>query len=92
MRETAIEQEITASEEVKVYPNPNDGSFKVIMPESIKHDNACYELFDINGVVISDGNIHEFEMDIDIGDHPAGVYLLKISNGDDVISKIVLKQ
>lgn len=93
VRDIADEQENVASdEEVKVYPNPNNGSFKVVVPESIKHDNSCYELYDINSVLISSGSIREFETDIDIGDHPAGVYLVKITNGYDVITEIVLKQ
>lgn len=78
--------------EMRVYPNPNNGSFKVIMPESIKHDNACYELYDVNGLMIANGVICDIETDIDIGNHSAGVYLLRIVNGDDVISEIILKQ
>ena len=93
VRKIVEELETTASdEEVRVYPNPTNGSLKVVIPEGIKNDNSNYELFDINGVLISADDIHEFETDIDIGDHPAGVYLLKITNGDDIISKIVLKQ
>ena len=81
-----------SDKEVRVYPNPTDGSFKVLIPADIKNENSSYELYDINGVLISAGEIFEFETDIDVGDHPAGVYLLKITNGDDIISKIVLKQ
>lgn len=93
VRETIEEPEIDVLDlEVRVYPNPTNGDFKVIMPESIKHENSCYEMYDINGVLISGGNIYEFETDIDIGDHPAGVYLIKITNGADIITEIVLKQ
>ena len=81
-----------SDKEVRVYPNPTDGSFKVLIPADIKNENSSYELYDINGVLISAGEIFEFETYIDVGDHPAGVYLLKITNGDDIISKIVLKQ
>ena len=81
-----------SDKEVRVYPNPTDGSFKVLIPADIKNENSSYERYDINGVLISAGEIFEFETDIDVGDHPAGVYLLKITNGDDIISKIVLKQ
>ena len=87
-----MQESADADDEMKVYPNPTNGSVKVIMPDGARHENSHYELFDINGVLISDGDILAFETDIDIGDHPAGVYLLKITNGDDVISKIVLKQ
>lgn len=87
------EQETEASkEEVTVYPNPNNGSFKVVMPENIRQDNSFLELFDVNGLLVFGGNIVDAETDIDIGNCPSGVYLLRIRDGDDVISEIVLKQ
>ena len=93
IRDYEEDQEPEASkEEVVVYPNPNNGSFKVVMPESIRQDNSFFELFDVNGLPVCEGNIIDIETDIDIGNYPPGVYLLKIRNGDDVISEIVLKQ
>ncbi|MBP5644214.1 MAG: T9SS type A sorting domain-containing protein [Bacteroidales bacterium] len=92
-REVAEEQDEEPSDDaVKVYPNPTNGSFKVVLPENIRSDNAYYELFDVNGWLISNGNIYGDETDVDIGKYAAGVYLLRIKNGDDVISEIVLKQ
>lgn len=93
IRDNEEEQEVdTADEEVEVYPNPTNGSFKVFMPESIKRENSYFELYDINGLLVFCGNIYDVETDIDIGCYPAGVYLLRIRNGDDVVSEIVLKQ
>ena len=93
MREIAEEQEEPSSnEEIEVYPNPNNGSFKVLMPESVRKTNSYYQLYDIEGKLVMEGTLHKLETDIDIGNQLSGVYLLRIFNGDDVISKIILKQ
>lgn len=92
IRDEDEQENETSKDEVTVYPNPNNGSFKVVMPENIRQDNSFLELFDVNGLLVFGGNIVDVETDIDVGNCPAGVYLLRIRNGDDVISEIVLKQ
>ena len=93
VRDGEEEQETeTSCDAVKVFPNPTNGSFKVVMPESIKHETSFFELYDVNGLSVFSGMIYGVETDIDIGNCQAGVYLLRIRNGDDVISEIVLKQ
>lgn len=80
-------QEVTA---VSVYPNPTDGSFKIIMPESIVGDNACCLIYDIDGILVIEKNL-SCETDVDIGNMPSGVYLLKIINDIETFSKIIVK-
>ena len=84
-------QEVVADEDLCVYPNPNYGSFKIIMPDCIKQETAYYELYDINGVLVKNAKLYGNETEIDIGNTSAGIYLLKIINGEDVMSKIVFK-
>lgn len=92
-REFAEEQENSASnDEIVVYPNPNNGGFKLVMPENNIQANACFEIYDVEGQYVTGGILHQIETDIDIGNEPAGVYLLRIVNGEDVILKIVVKQ
>ena len=86
-RDAVEVQEVETDDGVKVYPNPNHGMFKVIV-NNIK-ETASYELYDVNGVMLLSGKLHNDETEIDIGT-TAGTYLLKISNGDDVISKIIV--
>ena len=57
----------------------------------MKRETAYYELFDVNGVLLLKNNLYGEETEVDIGKMSAGVYLVKIINGDDVISKTVLK-
>ena len=91
MRDVAEAQEVIIDDEMKVYPNPTDKIFKIVIPESFKHKQSYYKVFDLNGVLLLENGLYDKETKIDIGNYPSGVYLLKIFNGDDTISKIVLK-
>lgn len=92
MRDVLKVQEITEAKEICVYPNPTNGSFKIVVPKCVKSEMSNYEIYDLNGVMVYEGRLHEMETEIDMGCCSTGVYLLKITNGDDVISKIILKR
>ena len=52
-------------------------------------ESACYELYDVNGVMLLSEKLHNDMTEIDIGT-TAGIYLLKIRDGDNVTSKIIV--
>ena len=85
-------QEIETYEDVSVYPNPNNGKFTVIVQDYIKQGAAYYEIYDVHGMMLLSGKLHENETEVDVGTVSAGVYLLRIKSGDDVISKIIVIQ
>ena len=85
-------QEIFINEEIEVYPNPTNGCINIKLGDRLEEAEACCELYDVNGVLIIEKKLFNKETEVDIGDLPTGVYLLKIFQGDDVISKIILKQ
>lgn len=85
-------QEIVIDEEIEVYPNPTDGCINIKLGGLLMEDEACCELYDINGLLIIEKSLVKQETELDIGDLPTGVYLLKVFQGNDVISKIILKQ
>ena len=90
MREIAEVQEVETYEDVNVYPNPNNGKFTVIVQDYIKQGAAYYELYDVHGMMLFSGKLHENETEVDVGTVSAGVYLLRIKNGDNVISKVIV--
>ena len=93
IRDVAEVQENTdTADDVNVYPNPNNGSFKVSISESLKKETAYCKLYDINGVLLLENTLNDNETEVYIGKYPAGVYLLKVCNGENVILKTVLKQ
>lgn len=73
-----------------VYPNPTNGSFKIIIPESIQNESVYCLVYDINGALIIETKLSG-ETDVDIGNVPRGVYLLKIINGVETFSRIIVK-
>ena len=91
MRDMEIVQEVFDYDDVEVYPNPTCESFRIFMPEMTRQAVAWYELFDISGILVFKNELFDAETEVDIGKMPAGVYLLKIINGDDVMSKMILK-
>lgn len=92
LRDALEISEVTDNEEeMMVYPNPTSGIFKISMTKDFEEESSHYELYDVNGVMIMRNRLKK-ETDIDIGGLPSGVYLLKIVSGDDVISRIILKQ
>ena len=93
IRDSGEEQETEPPyDEVKVYPNPTNGNLRVIMPERVKQETSFFDLYDVNGLLVFSGIIKDVETVIDIGNCQTGVYLLRIRNGDDVITEIVVKQ
>ncbi len=70
----------------KVYPNPNNGTFKLECP---KTDNYQVELFDTKGQLIERYTFKNKQYDITLPQNSKGVYLLKIkgehSGGQQVL-------
>ena len=85
-------QEIVINEEIEVYPNPTNGCINIKLGDRLKDCEVCCELYDVNGVLIIEKSFLNTVTELDIGELPVGIYLLKIIHGNDVISKIILKQ
>lgn len=85
-------QEVVVNEAVAVYPNPTDSQIMVVLEEESMHGLANCKLYDINGVLIIEQNLFKKETEVDIGNVPVGVYLLKVFAGNDEFAKIIVKQ
>ncbi|HTF17137.1 MAG TPA: T9SS type A sorting domain-containing protein, partial [Chryseolinea sp.] len=85
---TAVEE--TRSVGVEVYPNPNRGKFKFILPDSGGGD-ATVRILDSTGSVLYEGEISGTlarEADVQI---PAGVYFLEVmSAGSRSVRKFIV--
>ena len=91
-KDIAEVEETEIEEEIGVFPNPNSGCFKIIVPADKQNSTSYYELYDVNGMKITVNNLRDKVTDVDIGNMPAGIYLLKIMIGDNAFSKVILKQ
>lgn len=90
-KDMEVVQDVFDYDEVEVYPNPTYESFRIFMPDGKRIETACYEFFDMSGVLLLQNKLCNDETEVDIGKMPAGVYLLKIINGDEILTKMILK-
>ena len=82
----ANQQEV-GQEQVQVYPNPNKGEFKIILPTTLK--NAEIQLFDAFGRERSLIYVGEQAQADGLGQ---GVYFLRVQKGEkSVVNKIVIE-
>jgi hypothetical protein len=81
---------------LRVYPNPNSGSFKLSLKNSKPQSKEfTIQLFDLQGRKVFDKNYqaqNNFEADINVKKLQAGLYLLKFNSGKITqTEKVVIK-
>jgi hypothetical protein len=78
---------------LKVYPNPSDGKFSISFKSADKKE-VNISVTDSNGKEVFKQNMKDFEgeyfQQVDISDKGKGAYYIKITSGDDAISKKIL--
>ena len=78
--------------DLRVYPNPNNGSFNVgFSPKS--GQDISIEVYDIRGRAIYSktyGSVSRFDEVIQLNDADSGVYLLSIADGSQKVTKKIV--
>ena len=69
------------SPEIKLYPNPANDMLVLQAGNTVK--NAHFQLFDVNGKIIEEGNIQNDITKINCSQWMPAMYLLKISNASN---------
>ncbi len=87
---TGIDEAAGIKLEFSVYPNPTS-DFLLLKAENYNIENLNYQLYDINGSIIQNGEIVNQETIIETGILPPAAYYLRITdNGKEIkIFKIV---
>lgn len=75
---------------INIYPNPNTGQFNIELKAN--EENAIIEIYDIMGKIVSTHSNVRGNVSIDIDDHPKGVYLVKITIGNEVFNEKIIYQ
>lgn len=91
-RDADLVQELVPVDELTIYPNPTNGIVRIVLPLNKNREAAFYKFYDMNGMLLMENRLHDRETVIDIENQPSGVYLLKITSGDEEISRVILKQ
>lgn len=73
---------------VRVFPNPTS---KNVFVES-KEIGLQVALFDMNGILLLEKNSFDNTIDLDVSKLPSASYLLRISNGEQTVTKKIIKQ
>ncbi len=88
-------EDINKNRGIKIYPNPNKGSF-ILQIEMVKsEDQYNYKIVDISGRIIQSGIINSFEKNknIEILNPNEGIYFIQIYSPDNYFtSKILIKK
>ena len=77
---------------VKIYPNPTEGALQVSISGLTGTDKCSLGVYTSQGAQILTENVKSDHVDINISNHPAGVYLLRITiNNHSTTWKIIKK-
>jgi hypothetical protein len=73
--------DLASHENLWIYPNPSNGKFNLVLPQSNDYKIAVYDLM---GQIIKEINTTKGLTEIDLGKEKAGLYFIKI-HGDDIM-------
>ncbi|MCB9185499.1 MAG: T9SS type A sorting domain-containing protein [Flavobacteriales bacterium] len=80
------------SNSLSVYPNPNNGSFSIQLPDA-NLQGGNLEVFDMMGnLVLSQRIIHQNKIDLDLESASDGMYLVRLASDQGVWTGRFLKQ
>jgi hypothetical protein len=68
--------------EVKVYPNPNNGSFIIELPTGMEQANVA--VLDMAGKVIVKQTANGSKVQVDLGSVARGMYMVNVTNGSEI--------
>ncbi|MBE9485079.1 MAG: T9SS type A sorting domain-containing protein, partial [Bacteroidetes bacterium] len=73
---------------ISVYPNPTQGSFVLELGQS-DFDGAQLKIINARGELVYQQIIKKAteKISVDISDHPAGIYMLRLQSGDIQIDR-----
>ena len=71
--------EIVNDKNIKISTNTTSGILTVSIPNLKSTDRCSLEIYSAKGMLILNEDIRTNRLDIDISNHPAGIYLLRVS-------------
>jgi len=75
----------------RIYPNPVNDIVKVVFDE-LQEGTTQVRLFNSRGQIIKEKIIDGGDNQMDLSDYPAGMYILKVTNGEQGWQKRIFKQ
>ena len=76
---------------VSIFPNPSSGKIHVHLQDEVTDANI--QVFDLQGRLQGSGTLTGKELDMDLGNLPAGVYMMQVQSGSKrFLSKLIIQQ
>lgn len=88
--ETVSQNKDEAVQVTALYPNPTTGQFRISFTKALQHAQVIF--IDLGGHVMQQRSVSGNLLDFDISSFPAGVYWIKIADGDNRLVYKVIKQ
>ena len=88
-RTTNVGVEDYEASNIDVYPNPTTGMVQV---SSSKFQVSGVDVYDVYGKLLNTLSACGNEVEVNLGDYAAGVYFLRISTEDGVVTKRIVKK
>ena len=76
----------------KIFPNPTEGKFFIIVNNDKQQKPIYIKMYDISGFIVLSNTLTGYRNEIDICDMVSGAYLLKVIRGDEVRTKLIIKR
>jgi len=73
-----------------LYPNPTTGKFSVTFSKALQNSDVL--LTDVHGKTILQFKANGYKVEFNLSNVAAGVYFVRINDGDNTITKKVVKQ
>jgi len=78
---TSIGENPVSKSEIKIFPNPSNKQFQVLLPEDL--NQAKYEIYSSVGSLVLTGCIYNNSTYIDMNDYETGSYILRINTENE---------
>ena len=84
---------MSASDKIKIYPNPTTGKFEVSEIEALG-DKCKIEIFNHLGmsIYVSENETEGNKISLDLSAYPVGIYIVKLSNNGLSYQKKLIKK
>jgi plastocyanin len=81
-------------ETISIYPNPSQGKFQVDLTDVQFTNEYTLEIYNARGqrIFVSSQNSQQTSINLDLSDEPAGIYFIKLFEGDILFNRKILIQ
>jgi len=84
---TSVEEKKATDDYVKVYPNPNNGTFTLALTNA---NQAIFSIYNLSGQLLQQGNVNT-TTEIDISNQPNGMYFYQVNLNNTIVTGKIIK-